>query len=580
MYNTIQNDVQNLKQLAQDYHLTAASEQCDYLLADITQDAYSFVVVGEFSTGKSTFINGFLGQPLLPTGITPTTSTINVLQYGEPKVIIHYLDGHKEYEKNIDVLNQFIATKLDDVESINYIDVFQPTEFFQNRVLLIDTPGLNDVNELRSDITYQYIPRADVIFFLLDCRTPLRQSEFEFLTETLVGHNLERIIFIANFADEVDEDELSFIVTKIKSALAKSLPSKEIIVIPYSAAEVVEAKATQDEALLDISGYNELQTHIQNLCDEGIRKEEKLHRFQQRTRIIQKEIELAFSQKQQLNTQSTEELVFELKKIESWKKGQSEILNALTSYYDERLFEFEKMASKSVSTFFEQLEEDTMEEIRLFQGSNFEHYFQEVLPSKINKSMKAWIEKYSPQLQMLIGKLETALNDILSKYLDENVYTQKTYATPLQKTSGIDFEMEKQTDPLIASGLIVGGTSALFLILGGPILLPIIGMVGLPYLQKKMLASQLEKIKPQVMSELQMKLMLVLHEFEQEVLHYLQSNCQQVYNACVELYERRIEQQYQLIKVRIDELKQNVATNQTENERIEQRLKTLLQIEK
>src|SRR5262249_29072204 len=39
-------------------------------------------VMGEFSSGKSTFVNAFLGADVAPVGITPTTATINILKYG------------------------------------------------------------------------------------------------------------------------------------------------------------------------------------------------------------------------------------------------------------------------------------------------------------------------------------------------------------------------------------------------------------------------------------------------------------------------------------------------------------------
>ena len=40
-------------------------------------------MVGEFNAGKSAFINALLGSRVLAEGVTPTTSQINVLQYGE-----------------------------------------------------------------------------------------------------------------------------------------------------------------------------------------------------------------------------------------------------------------------------------------------------------------------------------------------------------------------------------------------------------------------------------------------------------------------------------------------------------------
>ncbi|HGG58162.1 MAG TPA: hypothetical protein ENK31_10235, partial [Nannocystis exedens] len=38
--------------------------------------------MGEFSSGKSTFVNALLGEALAPMGVLPTTTTINVFRRG------------------------------------------------------------------------------------------------------------------------------------------------------------------------------------------------------------------------------------------------------------------------------------------------------------------------------------------------------------------------------------------------------------------------------------------------------------------------------------------------------------------
>jgi ribosome biogenesis GTPase A len=42
-------------------------------------ELFLLVVVGEFNSGKSAFINALLGRQMLPEGVTPTTAEINVL---------------------------------------------------------------------------------------------------------------------------------------------------------------------------------------------------------------------------------------------------------------------------------------------------------------------------------------------------------------------------------------------------------------------------------------------------------------------------------------------------------------------
>jgi hypothetical protein len=46
-------------------------------------ERFHLVVLGEFNHGKSTFVNALLGQDVLPTGITPTTASINHVVYGD-----------------------------------------------------------------------------------------------------------------------------------------------------------------------------------------------------------------------------------------------------------------------------------------------------------------------------------------------------------------------------------------------------------------------------------------------------------------------------------------------------------------
>lgn len=45
-------------------------------------DLFLLVVVGEFNSGKSSFLNALMGDKYLDDGVTPTTSKIDTLRYG------------------------------------------------------------------------------------------------------------------------------------------------------------------------------------------------------------------------------------------------------------------------------------------------------------------------------------------------------------------------------------------------------------------------------------------------------------------------------------------------------------------
>src|SRR5574339_722260 len=63
----------------------AAAEHQQALDRSIEQldELFLLVIVGEFNSGKSAFINALVGGTVAAEGVTPTTAQINVLQYGD-----------------------------------------------------------------------------------------------------------------------------------------------------------------------------------------------------------------------------------------------------------------------------------------------------------------------------------------------------------------------------------------------------------------------------------------------------------------------------------------------------------------
>src|ERR671921_1927085 len=51
-------------------------------LSDL-EELFLLVIVGEFNSGKSAFVNALLGAEVSKEGVTPTTDTITLLRYAE-----------------------------------------------------------------------------------------------------------------------------------------------------------------------------------------------------------------------------------------------------------------------------------------------------------------------------------------------------------------------------------------------------------------------------------------------------------------------------------------------------------------
>ena len=58
-------------------------KQLKELTVFLEKENFTVVVLGEFSRGKSTFINALLGKSLLPMDVLPETAVLSALLYGD-----------------------------------------------------------------------------------------------------------------------------------------------------------------------------------------------------------------------------------------------------------------------------------------------------------------------------------------------------------------------------------------------------------------------------------------------------------------------------------------------------------------
>ena len=94
-----------------------------------------------------------LRKTVLPTDVLPATATINRITYGnEPASYIYWNNGQNVTQIEIDQLSQYI-TKLTDnsaiqAQNIKEAVVRYPCRFCENNVDIIDTPGMNDDDDM------------------------------------------------------------------------------------------------------------------------------------------------------------------------------------------------------------------------------------------------------------------------------------------------------------------------------------------------------------------------------------------------------------------------------------------------
>ncbi len=176
-------------------------------LADRTRRGrFHVLLLGVFSTGKSTLLNALVGAPVLPAKVNPCTALPTSLEHAEtPRATVILRDGSSE---SMDLASFVKRYQLDDVEGQGvdrFGDVVRatvgvPLPLLRDGVVLIDTPGLDD-DERRTARTLAAIPQADAVIVVLNAARFLGDLERRILRYHVLPHGLVNLFFPVTMAD-------------------------------------------------------------------------------------------------------------------------------------------------------------------------------------------------------------------------------------------------------------------------------------------------------------------------------------------------------------------------------------------
>jgi len=179
-------------------------------IADGLEAPLKIMVMGEFSTGKSTLINAIIGQNIATVDATPTTAVITVFLYGEDdKVLVHSKDGTVS-EYNSDKFSEMTSKNGDSTNSnfrstISYVERFLPLNILK-KISIVDSPGFNDIDEEHVNVTRAFTDSSDVVLWILSSEQAGKNSEVNNLKS--IGGRL-RPLLVVNKIDIIDEEEQS-----------------------------------------------------------------------------------------------------------------------------------------------------------------------------------------------------------------------------------------------------------------------------------------------------------------------------------------------------------------------------------
>ena len=230
---------------------------------------FQIAFVGTIKTGKSTLINALLGKNYASMAVTPETAALTKFRASDEdsiKVVFYTPEewnrlwksrssaadafnqeyeelkadevrdkwvGHPPYERKLasddveEELSKWSSSQSPEHYFVKEIEVGISTlpKDFPHQVVFVDTPGLSDPVAYRSELTRQYIRKANAVFVCVDAQK-IQKEEIETISSvfSFSSHNKDKVHIIATHWDALNNPEADWV--QQKAYLEKKLTGK------------------------------------------------------------------------------------------------------------------------------------------------------------------------------------------------------------------------------------------------------------------------------------------------------------------------------------------------------------------
>lgn len=543
-YQELNEKIDAVLSLPQEVVAEESRAELHRLKQAIQQDVFSIVVLGEFSRGKSTFVNALMGEPLLPMDVLPETAVIQVLHYAEkPGVEIVYRNGVvKQGEADRDFLKRFsVRAQQDAADDVEYLRIGYPSSFLQYQVVVVDTPGVSDMDEQRAEVTYGFLPQADMVLFLLDASSPLKKTEKEFLEKRVLPQGIRKIVFLANKFDHLDEEEVDEeeYLDKLRMRLKKAFGGDEgqpglrdIELFPLSAWQALKGGAAEK-----CSGMAELRAYLDQAA-EGQRMTIKLARFQwQYRQVIQRIYNQALSRKM-LHETDSQQLEAAKQRIEAMLADKEQGQERVQAYMEKEQKIILEMTDKSLKHFYQRMEEDILDMVENYRGDDFKDFIETRIIKRVQREIDNWIGMYGPRILLLIRKVELQISRGMSRNFHQEVMVESSQLPfSLGGQAAMDIRARDLSNTDLQAGAIAAAGGVGLTLVAGGVLMPFISFAAMPFIRKTLFQKRLAAAKEEVNAQLSEQLIRCMNQLQQEVQGEIRKRCTASVKNIIYAYE-------------------------------------------
>jgi len=369
----------------------------------LTKGLLFVVICGEFKQGKSSLLGAFLNDSeCFPVDQDVTTSLVTTISFGEQEKVTVWLgEGKKEVARTINraEISDYVTERGNpkNHRQVRLLTIETPNEQLKNGLVLVDTPGIGGINIEHTEVTFAFIPNADVILFVSDALAPLTTNELEFLEKRIFPFCSD-VLFVVTKIDQVQDTATILASNRDKLSKLMKRPGEDIPFMLVSSQNKLDYLQSGDPEDLEDSGFTELESTLWQLLEERRGQLLLLHALRELSNGLEQiktPLQMELHACQQANAEELDKLEKELQKA----------IQRLSDLQEHEA-EWRKTLSYGLA------------DIRKNVGHDYERG-----ATDIREKFEQYIQKYIKEPQRILGELVADFQG-LSSNLFRNVLVQ------------------------------------------------------------------------------------------------------------------------------------------------------------
>lgn len=212
------------RQLLDECGQESLTKEWQRIRARLLAPQFSVVVAGEFSRGKSSFLNQLLSRSLLPTSQIPGKAPLTRIAYDlECSAALLLPDGSRQ-NVALDEL-AYLGKDTKDGLTPGVLTVLVDDPWLKDhRLQLVDTPGFGVADDDRTALTLAAISSADAVLFAVSATMPLSLSEQGFFEQCVLSQQIPHIAALVTRLDQVRPVDRPAVLAHIRRKLPPEVP--------------------------------------------------------------------------------------------------------------------------------------------------------------------------------------------------------------------------------------------------------------------------------------------------------------------------------------------------------------------